>query len=85
MGITAAQHSTEGGHRRRSLGTAEDGADRLGVPVASFHKLRRDALLPPGVTVLVGRRVRVDLDRLDEWISTGGQPFTSGQRKETQS
>jgi hypothetical protein len=35
----------------------------------SYDALRQ---LPPGVKVTLGRRVRVDLDRLREWLAQGG-------------
>jgi hypothetical protein len=68
--------------RKRALGTASDGALRLNVSVPSFHHLRREGLLPAGVVVQVGRRVRVDLDALEAWISAGGQALAGGWRRE---
>ncbi len=55
---------------RRRLGTMRDAAEALGIPLASAYELARDDRLP-GV-VRIGRLVRIDLERLDAWIDSGG-------------
>ena len=78
----AQQTSETANARQRPLGTARDGAQRLNVPIASFHQMRREGILPAGVTIQVGRRVRVDLDALELWIAAGGRAFAGGWRRE---
>lgn len=78
----AQQTNVNANTRLRPLGSARDGAKRLNVPVASFHQMRREGILPAGVAVQVGRRVRVDLDALERWIAGGGQAFAGGWRRE---
>lgn len=61
-----------------SLHTAKEVAQRLGVPATRVHQLVREGLLP---AVHLGRQVRIDSDKLDEWIESGGRTFAGGWRR----
>lgn len=81
--VRTQEHTAEvTGQRQRPLGTRADGARRLNMRLAGFDQARREGLLPPGVVVQVGRRVRVDLDALEAWIAAGGQGLAGGWRRE---
>lgn len=78
MASVAATEQPRPGRRR--LGTMQDVADTLAIPVASAYDLARADRLPG--LVRVGRLVRVDLDALDRWIEAGGQSLPGGWRQE---
>jgi excisionase family DNA binding protein len=40
------------------------------------YQMVRKGILPPGVVIRMGRSLRVDSDKLEEWMAAGG----SGQR-----
>ena len=56
----------------RALGNCDAAGERLGESPWRVREMVRQGLLPPGVAVRLGRRIRVDLDRLEEWIAAGG-------------
>lgn len=56
-----------------------EAADVLGVSLEQAYSLARSGILP---VVRLGRLVRVDPDRLSEWIARGGASFSGGWRKE---
>lgn len=49
--------------------TVAEAADRLNVRVQRVHEMIRDGYLP---AVRLGRQVRVDPRKLEEWIARGG-------------
>ena len=81
--MVPAPHRHRATPGRRPLGTVKDGAELLGMRGDSFRKLDRDGVLPPGVVVRVGRRLRVDLDALERFIDDGGRALPGGWRRET--
>ena len=54
-------------------------AELLDIPVARAYEMARTGLLP---TVRLGRQLRVDPARLEDWIRSGGQPLSGGWRKD---
>jgi len=54
-------------------------ATRLGIPVNSVYSMVRRGILP---AVKLGRLWRMDPDRLEAWISGGGQALANGWREE---
>jgi excisionase family DNA binding protein len=59
--------------------TMEKVATRLGITKARSYELARENIIP---TVRLGRQLRVDPDRLEEFIKNGGQALSGGWRKE---
>lgn len=53
------------------LGTISDLAAALKVSEHEAYSVAR--LLPPGVGIRVGRRWRIDMNRLGDWLRAGGQ------------
>ena len=52
------------------LGNVSDLAQVLSVSQHEAYEAAK--LLPAGVQVRIGRRLRIDLDRLAQWLSAGG-------------
>lgn len=63
------------------LQSSEYGARRLGVTPARFYELCRQKVLPLGVVVRLGRRIRVDPDALERFIAGGGQGLRGGWKR----
>ena len=59
---------------RRRLGTVHEAAVALALPLSTTYELVRQKRLP-GV-VRVGRRIRIDLEKLDRWIERGCEAAT---------
>ena len=57
------------------LMTAEEVAGVLGVSRQRVYALIREGVIPSGVSVQLGRQVRVNPDALEEWIRAGGKGF----------
>lgn len=56
--------------------TAQEVARRLDVPSARVRDLARRNMLP---YVRLGRQLRFDPQRLENWIAQGGQPLPENQ------
>ena len=54
-------------------------AEILAVTTARAYELARTGVIP---TVRLGRQIRVDANRLQEWIDGGGQSLPGGWRRE---
>jgi hypothetical protein len=67
------------------LESVDWGADRCGVTPARFYDLARENFFPPGVVVRFGRQIKVNPDRLEEFIAGGGAALPGGWRKEATS
>jgi excisionase family DNA binding protein len=61
------------------LVTVAEVAESWRVPPARVYQLIRDDVLP-GV-VRIGRLVRLDVARLQEWTAAGGQPLSATWRR----
>lgn len=59
---------------------AEEVADILSVPVSTVYEAARAGRID-GV-VRLGRNVRFDAAKLEEWIANGGQALPGGWRRE---
>ena len=59
---------------KKLLRTAEV-AKILNVTEARVYSMAREGLLP---VVKLGRHIRVDQDKLNEWIDSGGQALPGG-------
>lgn len=63
----------------RSLITADDVAERLGVPKSRVYEMARQERIPH---VRIGRLVRFSPVELESWIREGGQDLPGGWREE---
>lgn len=54
-------------------------AEMLDVPVARAYEMARNGTLP---VVRIGRQVRIDPEKLKEWIDSGGSPLPGGWRRD---
>ena len=63
----------------KKLVGAQDVAEMLDVSVQRVYDLARQNLLPH---VRLGRIVKFDLDRIEQWIADGGQALPGGWRHE---
>ena len=54
-------------------------AQVLDVPLARAYEMAREGIIP---VVRLGRQLRVDPARFEEWIESGGQPLPGGWRRE---
>lgn len=52
----------------------------LDVPLSRAYGMAREGIIP---VVHLGRQLRVDPSRLEEWIKTGGQPLPGGWRRDS--
>lgn len=66
----------------QKLITAQTAADILGVSVQRVYELARTRILPPGVTVRVGRQLRFSESELAAWIRGGGAQLPGGWRRD---
>lgn len=64
--------------RRRTLISAKDVGQLLGIPLTSLYDLTRADKIP-GV-VRIGHRIRYDLDVLNEWLDAGGHHKRDGKK-----
>ncbi len=55
---------------------------RLNEKPQRIYNLIRENIFPDGVVVRLGRRIRIDPERLEEFIAGGGQALPGGWRKE---
>jgi hypothetical protein len=56
---------------------------RLNEKPQRIYNLIRDEIFPPGVVVRLGRRIRINPDKLEEFIANGGQALAGGWRNRT--
>lgn len=66
----------------RVLESVEYAAKRLNITEQRAYQLAREGILPDGVIVRLGRQIRIDPDKLEEFIKSGGQALPGGWRKE---
>ena len=59
--------------------TLNDVCQKLNITYPRAAQLARENVLP---VVRIGRQIRVDPKRLDEFISTGGQSLPGGWRRQ---
>ena len=59
----------------------EYGAARLQVNLTRFYDLVRRGILPPGVAVRLGRRIRVNPAELEAFIQGGGAVLPGGWKR----
>jgi len=64
------------------LKRAEFVAPILDVTTERVYEMSRNGTLPVGVVVRLGRQVRIDEDRLREWIAAGGNALPGGWRRQ---
>jgi excisionase family DNA binding protein len=67
--LMAAEQLPENGAR---LLSADELADRWGVPKSHVYRLAREHRLPDGVVVELGRYRRFRLMGIEEWEANGG-------------
>ena len=65
----------------RQLLRMREVAEILDVTLHRAYELARTGVIP---TVRIGRQLRVDADRLQEWIDSGGQSLPGGWRREAE-
>jgi excisionase family DNA binding protein len=66
---------------REALISVEEAAALLNVSKYTLYDMARGGLLPEGVVVRIGRRVRVNPTALDAFIRAGGCTWPRGWRK----
>jgi hypothetical protein len=64
------------------LESVSTAARRINVQEQRFYGLVRENFFPPGVIVRLGRQIRVNPIRLEEFLATGGSALPGGWRKE---
>ena len=57
---------------RGALIDCREAGERLGETAWRVRELVREGVIPPGVAVRIAKRVKLDPDRLEDWISGGG-------------
>ena len=62
------------------LESVKYGSRRVGVSIDRFYDLVRDGIFPSGVVVRLGRQIRVDPEKLEHFIETGGKALPGGWR-----
>lgn len=62
--------------------TTAEAARLMSVSEHAVWSLARQGLIPPGVVVRIGRRLRFNEPRLVEWLEAGGQGLPGGWRWE---
>lgn len=62
--------------------TVAETAEVLRVDIQRVYEMVRSGLLPRGVAIHLGRQVRINEDRLLEWLQGGGRPLAGGWRRE---
>ena len=69
-------------HQRKGvqmLLTAEEIAKILRVRKDNVYRMVREGILP---AVHIGKTVRIDAEKFQKWIDSGGQQFEGGWRKQ---
>jgi excisionase family DNA binding protein len=56
---------------------------RLNERPQRVYSLIRDGVIPHGVIVRLGRHIRINPEKLEEFIASGGQALPRGWRKES--
>jgi excisionase family DNA binding protein len=64
------------------LQTIEYACHRLNEKPQRVYNLIREHTFPAGVVVRLGRRIRINPEKLEEFIASGGQALPGGWRKE---
>ncbi len=66
--------------RGRKLLTASEVSELLSLPISSVYEAVRQKRI--GGVVKIGRIVRFDADKLEDWVGSGGQGLPGGWRQE---
>jgi excisionase family DNA binding protein len=66
---------------QNQLQTIQPAAKRIGVSKLRLYELVRSGVLPPGVVVRLGRHIRINPERLEEFIASGGASLPGGWRR----
>lgn len=53
-------------------------AEKVGISLPTAYRLAEQQVIPPGVVVRLGRRLRVHVARADAWLAYGGGGFDGG-------
>lgn len=59
-------------------------SERIGVSIDRFYDLVRLGIIPAGVVVRIGRQIRINPTKLEQFIETGGRGLPGGWRREAQ-
>ena len=63
----------------RQLITARQVAEEFGMTLPQVYSATRDGIIPP---VRIGKRLRYQRKKLDQWVANGGQGLLGGSKKE---
>jgi len=63
------------------LQTVKYAAERLSVDLPRMYNLIRTNVLPKGVVVRLGRSIRIDAAKLEQFIAEGGAALPGGWRR----
>jgi excisionase family DNA binding protein len=66
------------------LQSVDYASKRIGVTVARFYDLIHSGIIPSGVVVRLGRHLRINPEKLEQFIDGGGQGLPGGWRREAQ-
>ncbi len=62
--------------------TAKEAAVILQVNLPSVWEMVRHGIIPAGVVIRLGKRIRFNEERLVDWLDAGGQAFPGGWKRE---
>ena len=65
----------------RILITIAESSRILGEKPKAIYSMIRCQVLPPGVAVRIGRKVRIHRERLLAWLEAGGQALPGGWKR----
>jgi hypothetical protein len=66
---------------QKTLECVEYLAQRLNITEQRAYQVVREGLLPQGVVVRLGRQIRIDPERLENFIRDGGKSLPGGWKK----
>ena len=63
------------------LTVAEACQRQLHISPQRGYQMAREGILPPGVVVRLGRQIRLNEAKLEDWIASGGKCLPGGWRR----
>lgn len=65
----------------RSLWNVKKTASYLGLSEWRVYDLVRQGILPAGVVVRLGRTIKINPEKLEKWVESGGEAWDNGWKK----
>ena len=71
------------GHEEQDMRllSMKEASEMLLISTSRGYEMARQGILPHGVVVRLGRQLRVNEERLQEWLDNGGQALPGGWRR----